>query len=253
MLEIFSSFPPNLLMFLAAVLFIAGCVRGFAGFGAGMIFMPIATSVMLPSTAAASFLFIDGIVALPLVIRALRLCDWPTVLPAAIGAVICVHFGAWLLASTDVLVLRWSIFAIVTGLLLLLISGWRYNGKATWPVSLGVGAVAGVLGGISQVSGPPVVAFWLSSAREPAIVRANLIVFFALSSVGTFFAYILNGFFTLQVFHLLIMAIPVYALAIYAGSKGFSKANPNLYRKLAYVLIALAALTSMPALDPLFR
>lgn len=253
MFDIFSSFPPNLLMFLAAVLFIAGCVRGFAGFGAGMIFMPIATSVMLPSTAAASFLFIDGIVALPLVIRALRMCDWSTVLPAVIGAVVFVHFGAWLLANTDVLVLRWTIFAIVTGLLLLLISGWRYHGKATWPVSFGVGAVGGVLGGISQVSGPPVVAFWLSSAREPAIVRANLIVFFALASVGTFIAYILNGFFTLQVFHLLIVATPVYALAIYAGSKGFSKASPKLYRKLAYVLIALAALTSMPALDPLFR
>ncbi len=253
MFEIFSFFSPNLLMFLAAVLFIAGCVRGFAGFGAGMIFMPVATSVMLPSTAAAAFLFIDGIVALPLVVRAFRLCDWATVLPAVIGAVIFVHTGAWLLANTDALLLRWIIFAIVTGLLLLLISGWRYHKKPSRPVSLGVGAVAGVLGGISQVSGPPVVAFWLSSAKEPAIVRANLIIFFALASVGTFFAYIVNGFFTQEVLHLLIMAIPVYALAIFAGSKGFSKANPSLYRKLAYGLIALAAFTSMPALDPLFR
>ncbi|MDN3720783.1 sulfite exporter TauE/SafE family protein [Roseibium salinum] len=156
----------------------------------------MAASVMLPSTAAAAFLFIDGIVAMPLVFRALRQCDWPTVLPAVIGAVLFVHFGAWLLANADVLVLRWSIFAIVTGLLLLLISGWRYENKPTRPISFGVGAVAGVLGGISQVSGPPVVVFWLASAREPAIVRANLIVFFALASIGTFIAYILNGFFS---------------------------------------------------------
>jgi len=253
MLDIFSSFPPHLLIFLAAVLFVAGFVRGFAGFGAGMIFMPVATSVMLPSTAAAAFLFIDGIVALPLVIRALRVCDWSTVVPAVIGAVIFVHAGAWLLANTDALLLRWFIFAIVTGLLLLLISGWRYQNRPTKPVCLGVGAVAGILGGVSQVSGPPVVAFWLSSAKEPAIVRANLIVFFALASVGTFIAYIVNGFFTLQVFHLLAVAIPAYALAIYLGSNGFKKADPGLYRKLAYGLIALAALTSMPALDPLFR
>jgi uncharacterized membrane protein YfcA len=253
MFELFQSFSPSLLAFLAAILFIAGCVRGFAGFGAGMIFMPVATSVMLPSTAAAAFLFIDGIVALPLVIRALRICDWATVLPAVIGAIVFVHFGAWLLANADVLVLRWSIFAIVTGLLLLLVSGWRYHRKPTKPVSLGVGAVAGILGGISQVSGPPVVAFWLSSAKEPAIVRANLIVFFALASVGTFVAYTFNGFFTLEVFHLLIVAVPVYALAIYTGSSGFKRADPGLYRKLAYGLIALAALTSMPLLDPLFR
>ncbi len=253
MFQLFSSFPPELLLFLAAVLFVAGCVRGFAGFGAGMIFMPVATSVMLPSTAAAAFLFIDGIVAMPLVIRAVRQCDWGTVLPAVLGAVIFVQFGAWLLANADVLVLRWTIFAIVTGLLLLLISGWRYDRKPTSPLSFSVGALGGVLGGISQVSGPPVVAFWLSSARAPAIVRANLIVFFALASVGTFAAYILNGFFTLEVFHLLIMAIPVYALAIYLGSNGFKKADPALYRRVAYGLIAIAALSSMPALDPLFR
>lgn len=253
MFDIFSSFSPELLAFLAAVLFVAGCVRGFAGFGAGMIFMPVATSVMLPSTAAASFLFIDGIVAAPLIFRAFRHCDWRTVIPVVLGSVLCVHFGAWLLANTDVLLLRWMIFAIVGSLLILLISGWHYHKKPSRPVSLGVGAVAGVLGGISQVSGPPVAAFWLSSAKDPTVVRANLIVFFALASIGTFIAYIVNGFFTLEVLHLLIIAVPVYGLALFLGANGFKKADPKYYRIIAYCLIALAALTSMPALDPVFR
>lgn len=218
-----------------------------------MIFMPVASSVILPSTAAAAFLFIDGLVAMPLIVRAVRLCDWHTVLPVVIGAVISVQAGAWLLANTDVLVLRWVIFAIVAGLLGLLVSGWRYHSQPTVPVSVGVGAVAGVLGGISQVSGPPVVAFWLSSAKEPAVVRANLIVFFALASVGTFIAYIANGFFTLEVLHLLMMAVPVYGLSLYLGSTSFKKASPGLYRALAYSLIALAAFSSMPVLDVFLR
>lgn len=253
MFDIFASFPPGLLAFLACVLFVAGCVRGFAGFGAGMIFMPVASSVMVPSTAAAAFLFIDGVVALPMIVRAVRLCDWHTVLPVVIGSVISVHAGAWFLANMDVLLLRWIIFAIVTGLLLLLVTGWRYHSKPTVAASLGVGGIAGVLAGVSQVSGPPVAAFWLSSAKEPAVVRANLIVYFALASIGTFAAYIANGFFTLEVFHLLLMAVPVYGLSIYLGSNGFRKASPGLYRKLAYSLIALAAISSMPALDGLLR
>ncbi|MBG6175763.1 putative membrane protein YfcA [Labrenzia sp. EL_208] len=253
MLGIFDSFAPELLLFLASVLLVAGCVRGFAGFGAGMIFIPVATSVVAPATAAATFLFIDSIVTLPLLIRAVRHCNWATVLPAAFGAVIFVHLGAWLLASTDVLILRWAIFAIVTCLLALLISGWRYHRQPAAAVSFATGSVSGVLGGISQVSAPPVVAMWLSSANDPAIVRANMIVFFTLASVGTFVAYTLNGFFTQEVFRLLIMAVPVYGLAIFAGARGFSKADPAVYRKFAYVLIAVAALTSMPALDPLLR
>ncbi|CTQ55054.1 Sulfite exporter TauE/SafE [Roseibium album] len=253
MFDILNSFPPGLLIFLGLVIFIAGCVRGFAGFGAGMIFIPIATSVVPPATAAACFLFIDSLVTLPLVVRAISRCDWSTVLPAVAGSVIFVHFGAWLLASSDTLLLRWLIFAIVTGLLALLVSGWRYSKKPGAAISFSVGGVSGVLGGLSQVSAPPVVAFWLSSAREPTIVRANLIVFFALASIGTFIAYYLNSFFTSQVFHLLAIAVPTYGLAIFVGAKGFSKAKPELYRKVAYGLIALAALVGMPTLDPLFR
>ena len=199
MQDFLGSFTPELLAFLACILFIAGAVRGFSGFGAAMIFMPVATSVVYPPTAAASFLFLDFFIGLPLVFRALRLCDWHTVLPAVIASVIFVHVGAWFLANTDVLLLRWLIFAIVTGVLLLLMSGWRYHGRPSIPVSLGIGATSGILGGVSQVSGPPVVAFWLSSAKEPAIVRANLIVYFTLASIGTIFAFALNGFFTTEV------------------------------------------------------
>ncbi|WP_417667660.1 sulfite exporter TauE/SafE family protein [Roseibium sp.] len=253
MFDLFPIYSPATLTFLCAVLFVAGVVRGFAGFGAGMIFMPVATSILYPPTAAASFLFLDFVIAMPLVVRAVRICDWSTILPAVTASVIFVHAGTWFLANGDVFALRWIIFAIVTGLLLLLISGWRYHSRPTKPVSFGVGAVAGVLGGISQVSGPPVVAFWLSSAKEPMIVRANLIVFFALASIGTIIAYVSNGFFTLEVLHLLIPAIPAYGIGLFLGSKGFGKADPKFYRLIAYSLIALAAISSMPALDAWLR
>lgn len=247
------AFPPMTLLALCATLFIAALVRGFAGFGAGMIFMPIAAALIAPSVAAASFLILDGILALPFIIKAIKQCDWRTVLPAVCSAVIFVQAGTWLLATMDVLVLRWVLFSIITALLALLISGWTYSGRAGTGISLGVGAVAGFLGGISQTSGPPVIAFWLSSAKEPAIVRANLIMFFALSSIGTFAAYILHGFFTANVFALLIYAVPLYAIGLFLGSRLFGKAQPIYYRYTAYALIALAAITSMPALDGILR
>ncbi|QDG75735.1 sulfite exporter TauE/SafE family protein [Labrenzia sp. PHM005] len=253
MFDIFASYSPDLLLFLAGILFIAGYIRGFAGFGAGMIFMPVAASVMLPSTAAATFLFIDSIVSLPLVRRAIRLCDWSTVLPAVFGSVIFVHAGAWMLANMDVLALRWIISFVVVVMLALVVSGWRYQRQPTRPVSFGVGAVSGILGGVSQVSAPPVAAFWLSSNHSAEVIRANLILFFPLASIGTFIAYILNGFFTLEVGRLLVVAVPVYGISLFLGSRAFKKADQRLYRWIANLLIALAALASLPALDPVLR
>ncbi|MFD1695690.1 sulfite exporter TauE/SafE family protein [Roseibium aestuarii] len=253
MFDLFATTSAGTMAFLCAVLFIAGCVRGFAGFGAGMIYMPVATALLYPPTAAAGFLVLDFVVAMPLVIKALRLCDWRTIIPAVVASMIFVHVGTWLIATLDVLMLRWLIFAIVAGVLVLLVSGWRYHRQPSTPVSFGVGAVAGVLGGVSQVAGPPVVAFWLSSAKEPAIVRANLIVFFAVSSIGTVFAYWLRDFFTLDVARLLVTGIPAYGLGLFLGSTGFRTADPKFYRVIAYSLIAIAAVTSMPAMDGLLR
>ena len=253
MFDFIGSFPPGLLALLGGALFVAGCVRGFSGFGAAMIFMPVASTAIAPATAAAVFLIIDGIVALPLVRSAIKNCDWRSVVPAVIGASLTVHFGAWLLANADTLFLRWAIFAIVIGLLTLLMSGWRYPGKPGLAVSVGAGGVGGVIGGVSQVGAPPLLALWLASTEDPAAVRANLIVYFAIASVSTISAYALQGFFTWEVMRLLTLAAPVYGLALYVGSKGFGKSSPTLYRKIAYGLIALAAITSMPALDVLLR
>lgn len=235
------------------VLFTGGVVRGFAGFGAGMIFMPVAAALFSPPVAAGAFLLLDYFVTLPLLPRALRLCDWRTVLPAVLAAVVSVHLGAWLLVSADPLVLRWIICLVVLALLGLLISGWRYAGTPSPATSAGVGAAAGIMGGVSQVSGPPVVAFWLSSPHPPHVIRANLIVFFALAGTGSLLAYLIAGVFNGRVLALAIGGIAVYGLGLYLGARGFGRANPQLYRRIAYSLIALAALTSLPALDGWLR
>lgn len=250
---LFGSLDASSLAIALFAIVVGGVVRGFAGFGAGMIFMPVASTLMDPRLAAATFLVVDSLITLPIVFRSARICNWKTVMPAVIGAALFVPAGTYVLAVTDTLTLRWALSGVVIVLLGLLATGWRYKGTPTVAVSLGVGASAGFLGGVSQISGPPVVAFWLSGPENPAIIRANLMVFFTLGSVMTYVAYAIGGFFSLDVFRLLIAAAPAYALAIYIGARGFGKASPMLYRAVAYGLIALAALTSLPVLDGLLR
>ncbi|MXN65390.1 TSUP family transporter [Stappia sp. GBMRC 2046] len=232
---------------------VGGVVRGFSGFGAGMIIMPIASTTVDPRLAAAMLLVIDSLITLPIVMRSVRICNWKTVLPAVIGAAFFVPAGAYVLAVADTLALRWAITIIAAMLLALLLSGWRYKGTPTAPISFGVGVSSGFLGGVSQLAGPPMVAFWLSGPEPHFIIRANLMVFFALASVMTYVAYAVSGFFTSDVLRLLVLAVPVYGFAIYLGSRGFGKADPKIYRAVAYSLIALAVIASMPALDDILR
>ncbi|MFC6491921.1 TSUP family transporter [Ancylobacter dichloromethanicus] len=156
---------------------VAGVTRGFSGFGGALIFVPLVSAAYGPRVAAPSLLVIDTLLTLPFVIPALRACVWRQVAPLAVGAVVAVPAGVWVLGRTDPLVLRWGLALLGLGLLALLASGWRHTGRHRLPTTLAVGAVAGFCGGAAQMSGPAVVAYWLGSGQPSALVRANLFGF----------------------------------------------------------------------------
>ena len=230
----------------------AALVRGFAGFGAALIFVPIASAAYGPTVAAPSLLLIDFVMTLPFFLGGVRRCRWPTVLPTALAAMLLSPLGAWALAVGDRTALRWAISVAILMLVALMASGWRYRSEPTVPVSAGIGAIAGFLGGFAQISGPPVIALWVSGPLPPAIIRANMFVFFTVITLASFTAYRANGFFTAEVLHLVVRA-PVYGLALYVGARIFGRTAGAGYRPLAYAAIALAAITSLPLFDALLR
>ncbi len=243
---------PSLFAAIGAAL-LSGFVSGFAGFGGAMVFMPIAAAAVGPKVAAAAFLVLNFVLTIPIVVRALPLARWRIVVPTVAAAACTVPVGAWILATADPLALRWGLCGIVLGLLGLIVSGVRYQGEPHVGASIGVGAVSGILGGIAQVAGPPVIAYWMSGPHEPRVIRANLITYFALSSLATFAAYLSRGLFTAEVGRLILVLTPAYAVGLIAGARVFGRSTVAGYRGLAYLIIAFAALVSMPLLDPWLR
>jgi uncharacterized membrane protein YfcA len=136
---------------------------------------------------------------------------------------------------------------------IVLASGWRYRGEPRLPITLGVGAFAGASAGAVQIGGPPVVLYWLSRGHSATTMRANLMVFFAFCGIALVTAYAIKGLFTAQTLALsLLLGIP-YMLGVGIGVLFFRSASDRLYRRIAYAVIALAALLSLPVLDPVLR
>jgi uncharacterized membrane protein YfcA len=171
----------------------------------------------------------------------------------AAGALIGVPLGVYLLTRLDPTLIRWSIVAIVVLLLTLLMSGWRYHGTPKPPTTVLVGTLAGLLSGAAQVGGPPVVAYWLGGAIPAVIVRANIIFYFAISTVLSAISYIWSDLITGEVILLALYVAPLYGLGLWCGSRFFGIASEVTFRRISYAMIATAAITSMPALDGLLR
>ncbi|CDN52957.1 Protein containing DUF81 [Neorhizobium galegae bv. officinalis bv. officinalis str. HAMBI 1141] len=239
------------LVFLFLSALIAGLARGFSGFGGALIFVPLAGAAVGPKSAPALLLVIDGVTTLGMLPDGWRRANRREVGTMLIGTLVGVPAGTTLLALIDPTALRWLISVVVLCLLIFLISGWRYHGKPKTPLTIGVGALAGLFGGAAQLSGPPVVAYWLGGAIPPLTVRANLILYFALSTVISATAYIIGHLLTLDVLALALIAGPGYGLGVTAGSKLFGFASEGTFRRICFLLIAMAAIVSLPLFDAL--
>lgn len=239
--------------FVACVVLISGVVRGFSGFGGALIFIPLTASILGPKKAVAIFYLFDLVSATPYGYTYFPRANWKEVAPMYVGAFLLLPVGVWVLAHSDPLALRWALSLLVIFMLMLLMSGWRYKGQPTAIASFGVGMIAGFSGGSTGISGPVVIAYWLSSLSTAAVVRANIMVFYALQSTTTDIYLFFRGLFTFDVVVYALVAWPLYSIGLAIGARFFKGASDGFYRSSAYALIALSALVSLPLFDRWIR
>jgi uncharacterized membrane protein YfcA len=237
----------------AGISVLSGAVRGFSGFGSALVYVPLMSALYGPQVGAATYLLIDFATGIVFSIGVWRHAVWREVVPLVVAAVFAAQFGTLILHYADPVWLRWLMVGVVLVVVVVLGSGWRYHGRPLLVVTILVGLAAGVLGGATQITGPPVVLFWLSSMASAATARANFIVFFAIFAAALVATYLATGLFTPEVIALAVLIGPLHFAAMWGGAQLFYLASETTYRRVAYVLITLAALASMPLWDGWLR
>ncbi|WP_284177647.1 sulfite exporter TauE/SafE family protein [Rhabdaerophilum sp. SD176] len=233
---------------------LGGLTRGFTGFGFAMIFMPLAASVLPPHVALAVIWAIDAPFALVLGLRAYRAADKKGVLTLLAAAALMFPVGLYALIHVDALVIRWIISGLVMAAVVILASGWRYHGRPGLPLTLSVGSLSGLFNGLASLSGLPLALFWLSSQnRQPAEIRADMQTYFLFSTFvsGAILGY--RGILTVETLLIALSVMPAYGAMLYLGTRGYHMASEATFRRIAYAIVALAAILSLPALDGWIR
>lgn len=241
------------MVFVAIAAFLAGSARGFSGFGAALIFIPLASAVVGPKLASATLLVVDAILTLGMLPAAFQLADRREVATMAVGALVGVPLGTLALTLIDPAALRWAICALAFLLLVFLMSGWRYLGRPHKALTIAVGGVAGFFSGAAQLGGSPVVAYWLSGTSGGPRVRANVIAYFAISTVISIASYLAGGLFETRVFLLCALSAPTYACGLRLGSMLHRTTDERFFRRVCFALIGAAAVAGLPLFDSLWR
>lgn len=229
--------------------FVAGLARGFSGFGASLIFTPLASMSIGPRLAAPLLYVVDLVASVWLIPNAWRNANKREVAVMALGALVGAPIGAYVLDHADSTTIRWMIAATAAPMLILLVSGWRYHGQPRQPITIGVGSISGFLSGLAQIGGPPIVLYWLGGQSHHGRIRANIILFFACTAVFSGISYFALGLFTIETLSLAVLVTPIYGFALWVGLKMFGMVSEKTFRKICYALIALAVFISVPAFD----
>lgn len=250
LISLAGSAPPAAVL---AAAMIAGLVRGYTGFGSAMVFMPVASAAFVPQVAIAVMFITDNVMQVILLRSSLKHARWGEFGPLLAGYSLGFPAGLYALVTVDQAAMRWAISAMILTGLVLIVSGLRIRTAPGLAATVATGTASGIASGSASLGGMVLSLFWLSGPAANEAVRGSSIGFFLFASLisGTLIA--LAGLFTAEAFRLALWMLAPYGLGMALGNLLFGRADPRLFRPVAFGIIAIAAMTSLPLFDRLIR
>ncbi len=223
----------------------AGLVRGFAGFGSGLMMVPVLALVFGPKAAVPIVVILEIAVSVQLLPRARGDVEWRFVGIMAAGAFLTMPLGVYFLASMDAELMSRLIAINVIVAVILLASGWRYNGPRPAWLTMIVGAISGLFVAATTLGIPPVLIYMVAAGDRSATVRANLIAYFPLTMVLALavqvYAGVADGTAALRA---AVMLVPFVA-GSWVGARLFKPERERLYRIVVLTLLFAVGLVGL--------
>jgi uncharacterized membrane protein YfcA len=226
---------------------IAGVMRGFAGFGTALTLAPVFTVLWGPSVGVPTMLLLEALIGSQLLFGAWQHVNRRVALPMTLAACAMVPVGAWVLFVADPAVLTRGMGVLVIAFAAALASGWRYRGSRPLPLTIAVGAMAGVMKGATGMSGPPVILYLLAGTEAAREHRATLILFFAVLGLVALLPPFLGGLFTASVLVKVALLLPVLLLFVRVGVALFGRLGQATFRIVAYAVLVAIGLVALLA------
>lgn len=229
-------------MLIALVVFFAAFMQSLLGFGGALIAMPLLATLVGIHTATPAFAIVGTLATLLNAIRWRSHTSRPDLIRLIVPAVLGIPLGIGILARVDSAVVTHGL-----GVLLLIYVGYHLLGFVLPPLqhpawAYATGFSSGVLSGAFNTGGPPVIVFASTRQWSPDQFRGNLQTYFLIISLFLVTGHWLSGNLTGHVWHTALIGIPALVAGQFAGSRLCGRVKPDVFRRLALVLLLLLGL-----------
>lgn len=235
---------------LAAIVFIAGIVRGCIGFGLSALIIASTSFWLEIKYVVVMVIILEVIASLFMLKKVKSEVDYKLLKMLTIGGVLTTLLGVWLLANINSVLHQLLLTIYLVFIVIVILSKFEFKGPISDLRLFLIGAIAGFYNGFAGMGGIFVASMLTSSKIQVRNTRATMVVYFFLTEAVFFISAYLNGLLSTKIFTTgLALTIPML-LGIYVGSKLFHILSEKELKK--GVLIALLILSIIGLIKVLF-
>ncbi len=219
-----------------AILTFGSAVQGVAGFGMGLLSVPLMLH-FLPTTTVPPLALVVGTFLDAIFLWNLRrFVSWHLVLPVLLGSAFGVLPGIWLLKTVPVGPFKLGAGLLIAGSGALLLFGFSCPVKNLF-LRLIVGFIAGVFNGSLGVPGAPVAFFLTAGDVQKDVFRASISALFLALNIITLAVMAQQGVLTVPLLRTSMTALPAIFVGSFIGLRLAKFVPQQIFRRIVTLLI----------------
>ena len=239
------NFTPENYLLIALVVIFSGFLRGFIGFGSGLLMIPILSYFYSPVFAMVFNIVIEIPATIYLTFVGIKKANLKEITPMMATMMITIPFGTIFLVSVDEQIIKALMSILLIFFVILIGSGWRIKSVITKYVLVLGGVISGIMQGATGMGGPPYVTVLLSKNDSDEVARANILVITSGLVISAIMSLYYFGLFTKDILFTGAITAPVYVFATYIGTRFFNFSGNKYYRNSSLIALGIVGVATL--------
>ena len=244
-METFLYFIPENYFLITLVVVVSGFLRGFIGFGSGLLMIPILSYFYSPIFAMVFNIVIEIPATIYLTFVGVKKCSFKEISPMMFTMMLTIPFGTVFLVSIDEQVIKILMSTLLIFFVILIASGWRIKTTITKYILVLGGIISGLMQGATGMGGPPYVTVLLSKNDSDEVARANILVITSGLVISAIISLYYFGLFTKNTILTGVITAPLYVFATYIGTRFFNFSGNKYYRNSSLIALGIVGVATL--------
>lgn len=222
---------------IVVLIFFASIVQSLAGFGYGMVLVPLALLFVKPSLIIPISLITGNILNLILLLQYRRSINKQMAGFLLLGGLLLTPLGVKALISINPDLIKLSVGTIMIFTSIMMYFGLRVLVAKKNIGLFIVGCMSGFIGALCGIGGPPIVLFLVNENIKKEEFKATLILYFSILSLLINAIYFYEGLMTKDVIIKSLFCLPVLGLGLSLGFVLNKHIKEELFKKFVLILV----------------